>query len=231
MLFEGGVSPRLDLALFSAQFARPARDWPASTRVCGFARFDGLPPDAAALARLKAFLAAGDPPVVFALGSMLVMLAGTFWDAALAATRRLGRRALFVTGPSGEGPPHGAWRRSASELHCCPPLPYSLVFPRSAAVVHHGGVGTLAQALAAGRPQLILPLAFDQPDNAERAVRLGVARSLPFTRARAARLAEELGVLLVNADYAEQARRVAVRINAEDGAGRAAEALESLLAG
>ena len=60
-------------------------------------------------------------------------------------------------------------------------MPFSSVFPLCAAVVHHGGIGTCAQALAAGVPQLTMPLAFDQPDNATRLSRLGVARWIVLT--------------------------------------------------
>src|SRR6185503_8167931 len=110
-------------------------------------------------------------PLVFALGSSAVMVAGGFWRAAIEAARMLGRRAILITG------------KPAEALGTLPPsirafeyLPYSAAFPRAGAIVHSGGIGTLAQALAAGRPQLIVPVAFDQPDNARRTVALGIAR-------------------------------------------------------
>lgn len=104
-------------------------------------------------------------------------------------------------------------------------LPYSMVFPRAAAVIHSGGIGTLAQALAAGRPQLIVPVAFDQPDNARRAVALGVARSIPFARATAGAMARELTVLFSTADPAARARTLGASVSAEDGARVATDAL------
>jgi UDP:flavonoid glycosyltransferase YjiC (YdhE family) len=101
-------------------------------------------------------------------------------------------------------------------------LPYSRVFPRAAVVIHQGGIGTLSQALRAGRPQLITPVAFDQPDNARRAVDLGLARSLPFYRVRAAALAAELEILLRDTGHQRVAADVATRLRGVDGADNAA---------
>jgi rhamnosyltransferase subunit B len=220
--FEGQFSPRLHLALFSRLLAAPQADWPAATIVCGFPRYDGATPDARARDELESFLAAGEPPIVFGLGSSAVMVAGEFWRAAIGAARSLGRRAILLTGK----PPE--------ELGTLPPgikvfnyLPYSAVFPRALAIVHSGGIGTLAQALAAGRPQLVVPVAFDQPDNARRASLLGVARSVPFRQATAAAMARELSVLLGAPDYAARARNVGLEMATEDAPRVAADALEN----
>jgi UDP:flavonoid glycosyltransferase YjiC (YdhE family) len=92
-------------------------------------------------------------------------------------------------------------------------------------VVHQAGIGTLAQALRAGRPQVILPVAFDQPDNARRAAALGVGRVLPFEKVTAQRLASELTAVLDQASYAQEARVVADALAQTDGAARAADEL------
>jgi len=218
--FEGQFSPRLHLALFSGKLAAPQPDWPASTVVCGFPRYDGAAPGDDA--RLGAFLAAGAPPVVFGLGSSAVMVAGDFWRAAIGAAEALGRRAILLTGapPADLGP-------VPETVAVFDYLPYSAVFPRAAAIVHLGGIGTLAQALAAGRPQLIVPVAFDQPDNARRTAALGVARSLPFCRATAGALSRELAALLAAPDQA--ARTLGDEIARENGARVAADAIEGIL--
>lgn len=218
---EGQFSPRLHLALFSRVLAAPQPDWPAATAVCGFPRYDGTPPDARTRGELEAFLAAGEPPIVFGLGSSAVMVAGEFWRAAIAAARVLGRRAILLTGAPSE------------DLGAVPPtvkvfnyLPYSAVFPRALAIVHSGGIGTLAQALAAGRPQLIVPVAFDQPDNARRTAKLGIARSIPFRKATAAAMTRELAALLAMPGAADRARAIGTDVAREDGARAAADALE-----
>ena len=189
----------LNLALFSPLLSAPIADWPAQTVICGFARYDGLGIDGETDA-LQSFLAAGDAPIVFALGSSAVLIAGDFWRHAAAAAQTLGRRAILLTGRlPAQQPDLPAGVRAFQYL------PYSAVFPHAAAVVHQAGIGTLAQALSAGHPQLIVPVAFDQPDNARRAQRLGVARVLPFKRVTAERLVERLKPLLEEPAYARRA--------------------------
>ena len=225
MLFEGQFSPLGTLGLFDAPLAAPQPDAPPGLRICGAALYDGAAPDAAALHELERFLAEGEPPLVFALGSSAVWFAGGFWEAAVAAARSLGRRALLLTGaPVPTGLPDG--------IRAFDYLPYSAVFPHAAAVVHQCGIGTLAQAMRAGRPQLLVPVAFDQPDNALRAARLGVGIELPFRRVDAGRMREALATLLANPTHAEAAARCGAALRASDGAsgGGAAVAAEALLA-
>jgi rhamnosyltransferase subunit B len=97
-------------------------------------------------------------------------------------------------------------------------------------VVHTCGIGTLAQALRSGRPQLIVPAAFDQFDNAARAGRLGVGRVLPFQHVTADRLATELQRLLSTRAYERAASDVRAAVANEDGAAAACDAMERLVA-
>lgn len=221
--FEGQYSPRLNLALFSRMLAAPQPDWPANTVVCGFPRYDGEPLDARTRSELEAFLASGEPPIVFGLGSSAILVARGFWRGAIVAAQSLRRRAILLTGTPSES--LGTVPASVKVFRY---LPYSAVFPRACAVVHSGGIGTLAQALAAGRPQLIVPVAFDQPDNARRAVALGVARSLPFRTATAGALGRELSALLAAPDLAARARAAGEDVAREDGSAAAADALEGI---
>jgi rhamnosyltransferase subunit B len=220
--FEGQFSPLLNLALFSPLLSTQIDDWPAHTVMCGFARYDGQGIDGEAAA-LRAFLADGEAPIVFALGSSAVMIAGEFWRHAADAAQALGRRAVLLTGRlPGQQPPLPAGARAFQYL------PYSAVFPHASTVVHQAGIGTLAQALAAGHPQLIVPVAFDQPDNAARTVRLGVARTLPFALANAQRMQRDLQALIEIPSYADHAREVANRLAAESGASRAADLISRI---
>src|SRR5207244_12880236 len=108
--------------------------------------------------------------------------------------------------------------------------PFSELFPRTAAVVHSGGVGTTAQAMRAGRPMLVVPYAHDQPDNAARVTRLGVAGTLARHRYDPARAAAALRPLLDDPAYARRASEVGAAIRQEDGVSEACDALEGLLA-
>jgi UDP:flavonoid glycosyltransferase YjiC (YdhE family) len=224
-LFEGQYSPRLNLALFSAVLAQPQADWPPNTVLCGFPRFDDGMPDAATAARLHDFLASGAPPVVFTLGSSVAHVADDFFEKAAAAARRLGCRALLVTGAD---PSAHAAITDAKQVLALRYLPYPAVFPHAAVNVHQAGIGTLAQALAAGRPQLILPVAFDQPDNARRAMRCGVGRTLPWKQVSVDRLAEALAAILSDNGHRRRAVEVARTVHEERAADLAAERIVAL---
>jgi UDP:flavonoid glycosyltransferase YjiC (YdhE family) len=102
--------------------------------------------------------------------------------------------------------------------------PFSKLFPRARAVVQQGGIGTIGQALRA--PQLVVPFAHDQPDNALRVEGLSVARVLYPRHYTGRRAAERLGALLGRAEYARRAEEVAAQVRSEDGIGRACDALE-----
>ena len=161
---------------------------------------------------------------MFALGSSAVLIAGDFWRHAAAAAAALGKRAILLTGmPPSQLPalPNGV---IAFQY-----LPYSQVFPRAAAVVHQAGIGTLAQALAAGRPQLIVPVAFDQPDNARRAQNLGAARVLPFKQVTTQALTTQLRRLLQDSRHADRAGELAGVLVAENGPRRAVDEIERVL--
>lgn len=230
-LFEGKFSPRLDLALFSPLLAAPQRDWPASTVQTGFCFYDedetppaGREPVERTLpAAVEAFLTAGPAPILFTLGSAAVHAADDYYHESALAARRLGHRALLLLGKN-PPPPDLPDSMLAWDY-----LPFARIFPRVAAIVHQGGVGTTAQALRAGRPMLVVPWAHDQPDNAARVGRLGVARTLRRSRYRAARVARELAALLATPDIATRAESIGARIRGESGTAAACDALETQL--
>jgi len=218
--FEGQYSPALNLALFSRVLAEPQADWPQNTVLCGFARYDGAPLAASIRAGLDAFLAAGTAPIVFTLGSSVALHASDFFVVAADAAQRLGRRAILITGQD-----PAAFPGLPATIRAFRYLPYSVAFPHAAVTVHQGGIGTLAQALAAGRPQLIAPAAFDQPDNARRAARAGVARVLPFRSIRLGNMVEQLDALLGDPGYALRAKAVAQTVREEERGNPAVELL------
>jgi UDP:flavonoid glycosyltransferase YjiC (YdhE family) len=150
-----------------------------------------------------------------------VYQAGDFYHASLTAIRRLGCRAVFLVGENSfpEALPPGT--------AAFPYAPFSQIFPRAAAIVHSAGIGTCAQALAAGRPMLVVPFAFDQPDNAARLQRLGVARTIRRRNYTARRACAELEHLLRDPAYLANANAAAQRIAAENGARAASDAIEN----
>lgn len=214
-------SPQGGVGLFPDWFAPPQPDWPPHVTLSSFPLFDeaGL---AAPAADLERFLAAGEPPVVFTPGSANKH-AHAFFAAGLDACRRLGRRALLLTRFAGHLPP----RLPDGAAHF-DYAPFSQVFPRAAAVVHHGGIGTTAQALAAGVPQLIMPMAHDQPDNAAHLMRLGVARALLPRAFRGPAVARALEELLGSPKVAQRCGALAERLRGGDALGPVCQAVERL---
>jgi UDP:flavonoid glycosyltransferase YjiC (YdhE family) len=230
-LFDGQFSAAGALGLYSDVLGGPQADHPPRTRITGFAVYDSPDGRASALApELAAFLAAGPAPLVFTLGSLIVNNPGSFYRESVLAARRLQRRAVLLIGErtaSSDGPTGDAQLAAmiAGDPTVCVAgyAPHSLLFPRAAAVIHQGGIGTLAQGLRSGRPQLVVPFFADQQDNAARAVRIGLARSLAPTRYTASSAGAELAALLRDPSYAERAAAVGVRLASEDGAAVAAD--------
>ncbi len=164
-------APRLSLGLWPDWFSAKQPDHPPQLQVTGFPLYDEadhhvLDPD------LDEWLDAGDAPIAFTPGSAMIH-GHAFFDAAAKACERIDRRGLLLTRHIEQIPNH------------LPPTvrhflyaPFSELLPRCSALVHHGGIGTTAQALRAGVPQLIMPMSHDQPDNAARVRRLGAGDSI-----------------------------------------------------
>jgi rhamnosyltransferase subunit B len=210
-------SPRLIIGMWPDWFAAPAPDWPAQVKLAGFGLYDDGGEDVPA--NLDALLA--ERPVAISLGSSNKH-GRRDYAAAIAAVGRLGRRALVLTRHPEQLPrPLPAWATHVAYA------PFSQVLPRCS---HHGGIGTMAQAMRAGCPQVMLAMTHDQPDNADRAERLGVAAALR-SGAGPRRIAAALARLLDNTTVAGAAAGVAQRMKDEDGLAATAEMLEELARG
>jgi len=221
-LYEGQFSPHGTLALFSRTLGKPQPDWPVRAVQPGFVFYQ---PAAGPADDVDRFLAGGEPPIVFTLGSSAAGAPGTFYEESVLAARLVGRRALLLVRDDLAAP-----ALSDSDVLETSFVPHDQVFPYAAAIVHHGGVGTTGQALSAGRPMLVVPHAHDQPDNAARVRRLGVGRTLPAARYRARAAARHLRPLLSDARYTRAAADAARVVASEPGADGAAESIERLLA-
>ncbi len=223
-LFEGLYSPSLVLAMFSQHFAAKQPDWPPQTVVSGFPFSDEgdlsrMSPE------LVRFLDGGPPPIVFTLGSSAIADPGPFFEHSAAAAKLLSQRAVLIVGNNaGDGPaslPVG--------VVACMRAPFAELFPRAAAIVHAGGIGTTGLAMRSGRPMLVMPCAHDQFDNAARVTRLGIARTISRRRYSPTRVAAELRRLLDDPEYSQRASVIAEKIRQEDGVRSACDALEELL--
>jgi rhamnosyltransferase subunit B len=218
-LWEGLHSPHLGLAMFSPRFGPPQPDWPANVEVTGFPFLER--PDEQPDAQLDRFLGGGERPIVFSLGSSAVNVAGDFYATAARATQRLGRRAVLVAGAGANALRAGL----PATITAIEWANHQTLFPQVAAVVHHGGVGTTAEALRAGVPQLVVPFAHDQFDNGERVRRMGCGSVLFRSRVTEQRLTQALGQLLADVSAARTAQLESRSIRQEAGAVQAAEAI------
>lgn len=215
-------SPDGVLALFPEWFAQPQPDWPVKLMQWTFPLED-LAKEQALTPELQAFLEQGDRPVVFTPGSANVQ-ASHFFAVAAESVRRVGCRAVFVTRDPGQVPndlPAGVITVEYA--------PFSTLLRHAAVFVHHGGVGTMSQGFAAGVPQLIMAMAHDQPDNADRLERLGAGKGLSVRQFRAGRVAKELQRLLNDADIQQAAKECAAKLRHTPGADKLMSMIEACM--
>ena len=199
-------SPQKNIGLFPDWFAAPQPDWPPNTQLTGFIQHEqpqGMTAD------LRTFLDEGEPPIVFTPGTAM-QHGADFFRESVAAVQKLGRRAILLTQHTGQVPPN------------LPPtvrhfryVPLQELLPHSAALVYHGGVGTLAQALAAGIPHLVIPFSHDQPDNAQRLRHMGVGDFLPPKQYKASAVAAKLNHLLTHPATQQRCAALAQQVDFE----------------
>lgn len=215
LLYGWVNSPDGVLGLFPDWFAPPQPDWPARTQLTGFPLYD--PP------------AEGDDmpdvdadPLIFTPGSANIH-ARPFFVAAIEASQALGRSAILLTRYREQLPgilPAGIIHRDY--------IPLDAILPQAAALIHHGGIGTTAQGLAAGVPQLVMPMSHDQPDNAARLRRLGVGAIVTSSKFTGARVAAALDHLLRSPTTQQRSTALAARCDPAAARASVVAAIEQL---
>jgi len=217
-------SADLVIAFFPEWFAPFQPDWPQNTHLVGFVLHDAsehydVPPE------VEEFMAAGGAPIVFTPGSAASTL-HDFFRESVEACRIGGFRAMLVTNYPEQLPadlPVG--------VRAFPYLPFGQILPRSSALVYAGGVGTCAQAIKARVPQLVVPQAYDQPDNAARVERLGLGFRVYPERHKAKSVASVLAELKASAAIRQRCREYSAKIDSEASLLRACELIEELGSG
>lgn len=199
-------APDLLVTLFPTWFGPTMPDWPKHLLEGDFPLFDPQPPERFS-PELSAFLAAGEPPLVFTPGTGNLH-AAAFFKCALSAATQLGRRAIFLTKERAQVP-----AQLPDSVLWQPYVPLSGLLSRAAALVHHGGIGTTAEALRAGVPQLVVPFGWDQHDNGARVKNLGLGDVIHASRLRPDKLAKVLQALTGSAGVQSQCKRVAERFD------------------
>ncbi|MDA3630967.1 glycosyltransferase [Saccharopolyspora sp. WRP15-2] len=217
-------APRLNRVLHGWSphvLARPV-DWRPGLSVAGYWR-PRIPPGWAPPAELVDFLDAGEPPVLIGFGSMAAGQDGWLSDVVARAVR--GRRAIVQRGWAG-------LEAAGPDVLVVGDVPHDWLFPRVAAVVHHGGAGTAGAVFSAGVPGVAVPVYADQPLWADRARRLGTGPDpLPFTRLTGSALAARIDAVTTSpgaSNFRGAAAELAGRIAADDAVGPVLAALAEL---
>lgn len=225
-MYEGQHSDRCVLALFSPLFGNRQPDWPQAAVQTGMAQY-AAPMSRALPEGLQAFLERNDRPLaVFTLSASASNDAGNFFEKGMKAAGEAGMRALLVTSglaASSRLPdPLPSWAYRIDYVAFAP------VFPHADVVIHAGGIGTAFIAVQAGVPQILVPHAHDQLDNALRLEKLGVAAVIPKKYATQRALCNALRRIIASPALRDKAAAVAVQACREDGVARACDEIEKV---
>ena len=212
------------LGAYSPNVIPHPMDWPDSLQITGSwfqdPQAEWQPPD-----QLQAFLEAGEPPVYVGFGSMSGQNPEHLAAIVLDALAKSGQRGLLLTGWG------GMQALSVPEsVFAIDSAPHSWLFPRMAAVVHHGGAGTTGEGLRAGVPSLVLPFMMDQPFWGWRVSALGVGpEPIPQKKLTSERLAHAIHAAVTQPVMKKRAAQLGQAIRAEDGLGNAVSAVKRYL--
>lgn len=200
-------SSQLNLGLFPEWFAPPQRDWQDNTYLTGFIPHQlgegNLSEDT------TSFIKGGEAPLVFTAGTAMLHT-NDFFETAVHTTQILKKRAILLSRLKDQIPAN-----LPKNIHHTEFEPLDKLLFQSAAFIYHGGIGSLAQATAAGVPQLIMPMSLDQPDNATRIKKLGVGDYILPRSFKPKNVAEKLARLLVDTRLQKNCSQCAQRIDFE----------------
>jgi rhamnosyltransferase subunit B len=209
----------LFLVLCPDWFAMPQKDWPARSRTTGFLYFDQEYHDKP----LEEFIAANGAPLVFTPGTGVSDIE-TFFLRAEALCQELQFSGVFLSGALRCYRRQWADRiavRDHAEMHW--------LLPRSRMLVHHGGIGTTAQAIRAGIPQIILPDRFDQPDNALRVAILGLGGAVFSSHPRVSDVAGIMRQVLASGTIRDQVKRAAALVRTNSSIDLVGEMIDGIV--
>lgn len=210
-------SPQKVIGAFPDWFAEPADDWPQNTTLAGFVSSESnsaLPP------KVESFLKSGNPPLVITVGSAM-QHGRKFFKTSMDAVKYLKKRAIIITSFPEQVPAHG------EDVLVCDFAPYKQLFPHIEAIIHHAGIGTIAHAIAYAIPQLLVPFAHDQPDNAFRVEKLGLGIKIHPKHFRRNNVIRKLNELLVSDEIKENCKKYSQKIDFESSTNLIADEIEN----
>jgi UDP:flavonoid glycosyltransferase YjiC (YdhE family) len=215
------------LAHFSAHVLPPPQDWPSFVHVTGYF-FTDTPHYEPSL-ELKRFLEAGPPPIYIGFGSLPNRDPERVTVMVTQALRLAGQRGLLFSssGLLGQGL---AQDNASQDILAIGPTPHDWLFPRCAAVVHHGGAGTTASGIRAGVPSILVPFLGDQLLWARRVADLGVGpEPIPRSKLTAERLAGAITQAVTDPGMRQRAAELGEKIHLEDGVGNAVRIIDKFI--
>lgn len=214
-------SPQLTIGFFPDWYFPHPPDWPAEFKTTEFPVFDGDGVEELSDG-VSTYLNEGEPPVVITGGSAMHH-DKEFFSLCVKACMHLGVRGVILARFKNQLPDN-----LPPTIRHFDYVPFGKVFPHAAAVIHHGGVGTVSQCFKAGRPQLIVPLAHDQFDNASRVHQLGAGIRLDLPKATVSSITSALKDLISNRTYTTAARNLSRRMGNANGVSQTCDLLEDL---
>ncbi len=206
------------VGLFPDWFGKPQSDWPPNVALVDFPLYDHgdhspLPP------QLDEFIKAGQAPIAFSAGTATAT-AHEFFKTSIEASQKAGLRAILLTHFGQQVP--ASLPKNVMHIDYAP---FGALLPKLAAFVHHGGIGSTSQALRAGIPQLIRPVAYDQFDNSARAVRLGVAHEVLLKQYTPQAVAKVLSTLTTDDTLHQRCQHIASRFTNHNPIGTACDVI------
>lgn len=200
------------LSAYSPSVIPHPADWPESVNVTGYFFLEPQA-DWQPSSELKAFLEAGDPPVYIGFGSMAGQSPEKVADLVLGALAKSNQRGVLVTGWGGM-----RTESLSDDVFVLDSAPHRWLFPRMAAVVHHGGAGTTAEGLRAGVPEVIVPFILDQPFWGTRIKALGLGPDpIPQKNLTVERLADAIRIAVTDSEMKKRAHSIGEVIRSENG--------------
>ena len=209
---------------YSAHVLPRPDDWPDTQHVTGYwflnQQEEWQPPD-----DLVAFLEAGETPIYIGFGSMVDRDAEDLTRLVVKALSMVGQRAILLGGWANLGE-----AKLPDNIFKVDNIPHEWLFPRVKAVVHHGGAGTTAAGLRAGKPSVIIPFFSDQPFWGWRVHKLGAGpKPIPRKKLTPERLAQAIICAVQDQDIRARAEKLGKKIRAEDGVANAVDLINMLL--
>lgn len=218
-------SPYGTLALFPSSFASPQKDWPVNTFQIGFPLYEDT--SSTISDKVSDFLRQGEAPIVFTLGTAVVEMKSDFFHIAYEAVKQTKVRAIFLIGGNDS---HATDEMSGDGQVCISGYEsYPLLFPNCRAIVHQCGIGTTSQALYSGKPQILIPFAHDQPDNAHRVKNLGCGVIVFAKQLSVGKLVKAIEDIISDRSYQDNAAKYRSELLENDFEGKFMKAIDEII--